>query len=327
MDRKFVLEYVRVTEAAAIACSTLVGKGKKNEADGLAVAAMRRGFDRVPVRGTVVIGEGEMDEAPMLYIGEKVGPDLGDLPEFDIAVDPLEGTNLCAKDRPNAIAVLAVAGRGQLLHAPDMYMDKIATGPAGKGVVGLDKSPGENVLALAKALGKPADEVRVVILDRPRHDDLVRQLREVGARVTLISDGDVAPAVAAGLPGTDIDMLMGIGGAPEGVLAAAALRCLGGEFQGRLHYTEDGERERVQSMGIEDPDQLFTHEEIVKGDCIFVASGVTTGAFLRGVRREGDWFHVHSVALRSDSGTIRYVETATRAKHLNLPEDVRLAGV
>jgi fructose-1,6-bisphosphatase II len=325
MDRKFVLEYVRVTEAAAIACSTLTGKGKKNDADALAVGAMRRGFDRVPVRGTVVIGEGEMDEAPMLYIGEQVGPDRADLPEFDIAVDPLEGTTLCAKDRPGAIAVLAVANRGDLLHAPDMYMDKIAAGPAGRGVVGLDKSPGDNVRALAEALGKRPDDVGVVVLDRPRHAELVEGLREAGARVTLITDGDVAPAVAAGLPGTGVDMLMGIGGAPEGVLAAAALRCLGGEFQGRLHFTEDGERERVVSMGIADPDHLFERDEIVRGDCLFVASGVTTGPFLRGVRYEDGWFHVHSVALRSDSGTIRYVETATKATHLNLPEDARVA--
>lgn len=324
MDRKFVLEYVRVTEAAAIACSTLTGKGQKNAADALAVGAMRRGFDRVPVRGTVVIGEGEMDEAPMLYIGEQVGPDQKDLPEFDIAVDPLEGTSLCAKDRPGAIAVLAVANRGDLLHAPDMYMQKIATGAAGRGVVGLDKSPAENVVGLARALHKRPDDVRVVVLDRDRHVGLVKQLREVGAIVTLISDGDVAPAVAAGLPGTGVDMLMGIGGAPEGVLAAAALRCLGGEFQGRLHYTEEGERERVTSMGIPDPDHLFTLEEIVRGDCLFVASGVTTGPFLRGVRFEAGWYHVHSVALRSDSGTIRYVETATKATHLNLPEDARV---
>jgi fructose-1,6-bisphosphatase II len=325
MDRKFVLEYVRVTEAAAIACSTLTGKGRKNDADGLAVAAMRRGFDRVPVRGTVVIGEGEMDEAPMLYIGEQVGPDLAGLPEFDIAVDPLEGTNLCAKDRPGAIAVLAVANRGDLLHAPDMYMDKIAAGPAGRGVVSLEKTATQNVNDLAKALGKGPEDVRVVVLDRDRHKELVAELRAVGARVTLISDGDVAPAVAAGLPGTSIDMLMGIGGAPEGVLAAAALRCLGGEFEGRLHYTEDGELERVKSMGIDDPHRLYTRDEIVKGDCIFVASGVTTGPFLRGVRRDGDRIHVHSVALRSDSGTIRYVETSTRTRHLSLPDDIKLA--
>jgi fructose-1,6-bisphosphatase II len=316
MDRKFVLEYVRVTEAAAIACSTLTGKGKKKEADALAVAAMRQAFDRVPVRGTVVIGEGEMDEAPMLYIGEKVGPDLADLPEFDIAVDPLEGTELCAKDRPGAIAVLAVAARGHLLHAPDMYMDKIATGPAGRGVVDLDQSPGENVRALAAALRKAPAEVRVVVLDRPRHEQLVGQLREAGARVTLITDGDVAPAVAAGLPGTDIDMLLGIGGAPEGVLAAAALRCLGGEFQGRLCCESAAQEERVRGMGIADPRRRFGLDDMVRGDCLFVASGVTSGPFLRGVRHDGEWFHVHSVALRSDSGTIRYVETATRARHM-----------
>jgi fructose-1,6-bisphosphatase II len=326
MDRKFVMEYVRVTEAAAIACSTMVGHGRKAEADALAVAAMRRGFDRVPVRGTVVIGEGEMDEAPMLYIGEKVGPDLATLPEFDIAVDPLEGTNLCAEDRPGAIAVLAVAGRGHLLHAPDMYMDKIATGPAGRGVVSLDASAADNVRALAKALDKSVDRVRVVVLARPRHDRLVAELRAVGARVMLISDGDVAPAVAAGLPDTDIDMVLGIGGAPEGVLAAAALRCLDGEFQGRLAFTEPGQRERAIAMGIADPDRRLARDEIVRGDCLFVATGVTTGPFLRGVRRVGEWFHLHSVALRSDSGTIRFVETSTRARHLDLPADLRLAG-
>lgn len=321
MDRKFVLEYVRVTEAAALACSTLTGRGKKNEADALAVKAMRTAFDRVPARGKVVIGEGEMDEAPMLYIGEEVGPKDDSLPMFDIAVDPLEGTNLCAKNQAGAIAVLAVAPRGQLLNAPDMYMDKVATGPAGRGVVSLEQTPGERVHALAKASGREPADITVVVLDRPRHESLIRELREAGARVQLITDGDVAPVVATGLPNAGIDMLMGIGGAPEGVLAAAAMKCLGGEFQGRLVPYSDEERDRARSMGMDDPERVLTLDEIVRGDCLFAASGVTTGPFLKGVKRDADRTIVHSIALRSDSGSIRYFENRTRTEHLDLPRD------
>lgn len=313
MDRRFVLEYVRVTEAAVVACSQLVGRGKKDEADGLAVAAMRKAFDKVPARGTIVIGEGEMDEAPMLYIGEQVGPhDNLETPELDIAVDPLEGTTLCAKGLPGAMAVLAVTEKGNLLRAPDIYMDKIAAGPAGKGVVSLELSPGENVRELAKAKGCDPQELTAVVLDRPRHAELVAKLREAGAAVHLISDGDVNPAVATGLDDTGVDLVMGIGGAPEGVLAAAALRCLGGEFQGRLRFADEAERERTISMGLTEPGRLLTMEDLTgHEDCIFVASGVTDGSLLRGVRRKGGRASVHSLALRSWTGTIRYFETST----------------
>ena len=305
MDRRFVLEYVRVTEAAAIACSTLIGRGQKDEADGLAVEAMRRAFDKVPARGTVVIGEGEMDEAPMLYIGEKVGPhhDVS-LPELDIAVDPLEGTTLCAKGMPGAIAVLAVTETGNLLRAPDVYMDKIAVGVVGRGVVSLDVSPAENVRELARAKKCSPQDITVVVLDRPRHAEKIASLRSAGARVWLITDGDVSPAVAAGLPDSDVDMLMGIGGAPEGVLAAAALRCLGGDFQGRLLFANDQERERAKSMGKHAPGALLGLEELVgHEDCVFVASGVTDGHLLRGVKRKHDRARVSSLAIRSWTGS------------------------
>ena len=312
MDRRFVLEYVRVTEAAVIACSQLVGRGQKDAADGLAVAAMRKAFDKVPARGTIVIGEGEMDEAPMLYIGERVGPHENlDTPELDIAVDPLEGTSLCAKGLPGAMAVLAVTEKGNLLRAPDVYMDKIAAGPAGRGVVSLEYTPEENVRRLAKAKGCRPEELTAVVLDRPRHEELVTRLRSAGAAVHLISDGDVNPAVATGLD-TGIDLVIGIGGAPEGVLAAAALRCLGGEFQGRLRFSNDAERERARSMGLSDPDALLTMDDLTgHEDCIFVASGVTDGPLLRGVKRKGGRASVHSLALRSWTGTIRYFETST----------------
>jgi len=320
MDRKLLLEYVRVTEAAAIACSRLVGSGKKDAADSLAVEAMRRAFDKVPARGTIVIGEGEMDEAPMLYIGEKVGPRDPNLPEVDIAVDPLEGTNLCAHGKPGALAVLAVAHRGDLLNAPDIYMDKIAAGPAGVGVVSLDKSPQQNVRDLAEAKNKRPEELVVVVLERPRHDRLVAELREAGASVRLISDGDVNPSVATGLPGAGVDMFVGIGGAPEGVLAAAALRCLGGIFEGRLVYANDAERNRAISMGLHEPDRILRLDDVVRGPCFFVASGVTDGPILQGIRLHGSRTLVSSLALRSDTGTIRRFETSTLLGHLPIDD-------
>ena len=313
MDRKLVLELVRVTEAAAIACYPMIGRGDSKGADAQAVEAMRKAFDRVPVRGTVVIGEGERDEAPMLYIGEQVGPDRKELPEVDIAVDPLEGTDLCAGGWPGSLAVLAVANRGDLLHCPDTYMDKIATGPAGRGVVSLDKTPTQNVNALAEALGRRPSEVTVVVLDRPRHQALIAELRAAEARVFLVDDGDVAPAIAAGFSDANIDMIYGTGGAPEGVLAAAALHCLGGEFQGRLAFRNDDERTRAKAMGVEDLDAILGLEQIVRGEVIFVATGVTSGALLQGVRRQGDRLRTHSLALRSTTGTIRYVDGSVRA--------------
>ena len=320
MDRKLLLEYVRVTEVAAIACSRLIGAGRKEEADSLAVEAMRRAFDKVPARGTIVIGEGERDEAPMLYIGEKVGHKDPSLPEVDIAVDPREGTNLCAQGKPGALAVLAVAQRGDLLNAPDTYMHKIAAGPAGVGVVGLDKSPAQNVRDLAEASGRRPEDIVVVTLERPRHEAMVAELRAAGASVRLISDGDVNPCVATGLPDSGIDLFMGKGGAPEGVLAAAALRCLGGVFEGRLAFRHDGERQRALAMGLADPDGLLRHGDLVRGPCLFVASGVTDGPILAGIHRRGERTLVSSLALRSDTGTIRRFETSTTLDHLPLDD-------
>lgn len=314
MDRSLVLEFVRVTEAAAIACSHLVGRGQKDAADARAVQAMRQAFDRVPVRGTVVIGEGERDEAPMLYIGEEVGPsDVDDLPQVDIAVDPLEGTNLCAEGGPGSLAVLAVAERGALLNAPDTYMEKIATGPLGHGVVSLQKSPTENVRALAEAKGCKVSEITVVVLERDRHKDLISELRGAGARVFLISDGDVAPAVATCMPESNIDMVYGTGGAPEGVLAASALKCMGGCFQGRLRFRNDGERERAIKMGMKDPDAYLEMSDLVRGEVIFCATGVTSGPMLKGVRRIGDRLHLQTLSMRSSTGTIRTVDSVVKA--------------
>jgi fructose-1,6-bisphosphatase class II len=320
MDRKLLLEYVRVTEAAAIACSHLIGSGKKDEADAKAVEAMRRAFDKIPARGTVVIGEGEMDEAPMLYIGEKVGPQDPNLPEVDIAVDPLEGTNLCAHGMPGALAVLAVANRGDFIEAPDIYMDKLAVGPDGVGVCSLDKSPMQNVLALAEAKGKPVRDIVIVVLARARHDALIAELRGMGASVRLITDGDVNPAVATGLVESGIDMCMGIGGAPEGVLAAAALKCLGGLFEGRLIIENEAQRERAISMGIAEPERVLRHQDLVRGPCFFIASGVTDGPMLKGVRKVGARTIVNSLALRSDTMTVRWFETSTLLAHLPVDE-------
>lgn len=313
MDRTLVLEFVRVTEAAAIACSHLVGRGQKDAADARAVQAMRQAFDRVSVRGTVVIGEGERDEAPMLYIGEQVGPKDESLPEVDIAVDPLEGTNLCAEGAPGALAVLAVAQRGGLLNAPDTYMEKIATGPLGHGVVSLKKSPTENVRALAEAKGCKVSEISVVVLERDRHEALITELRGAGARVFLISDGDVAPAVATCMPESSIDVVYGTGGAPEGVLAAAALKCMGGCFHGRLRFRNDGERERAIKMGMTDPDAYLEMSDLVRGEVIFCATGVTSGPMLKGVRRIGDRLHLQTLSMRSSTGTIRTVDSVVSA--------------
>ena len=313
MDRSLVLEYVRVTEAAAIAASSMIGRGENEGADERAVTAMRDAFERVSARGTIVIGEGERDEAPMLYIGERVGPVDPKLPEVDIAVDPLEGTNLCANGLPGAITVLAVTDRGELLNAPDCYMMKIACGPEGRGKLSLDASPRDNLWALAAAKGRRPDELTVVVLDRPRHEKLVEELRGAGARIHLITDGDVAPVVATCIPKSGIDMVYGVGGAPEGVLGAAAIHCMGGEFLGKLVFRNEGERERAIAMGHADPDRLFRVDDLVRGDVIFVATGVTGGPLLKGVRRIGDRLHLQSLAIRSKTGTLRWVETSVDA--------------
>jgi fructose-1,6-bisphosphatase II / sedoheptulose-1,7-bisphosphatase len=305
-DRNLALELVRVTEAAAIAASRWIGRGKKNEADGAAVEAMRKAFDQVAIDGTVVIGEGEMDEAPMLYIGEKVGQGG---PAMDIAVDPLEGTSITAKGGANAIATVALAEHGNFLHAPDIYMDKIAVGGGlPEDVVNLDAPIAENLRNLARAKGVEISELMVCMLDRDRHAEAIAKIREAGARITLIGDGDVAGVIAASQPFTGIDLYLGSGGAPEGVLSAAALRCIGGQMQGRLLFEDDAQITRARSMGITDPNKIYTITEMAKGDVMFAATGVTSGPMLRGVRREGQGAITHSIVMRSKSGTVRYVE-------------------
>lgn len=311
MERELALEFARVTELAALAAGRWMGRGDKEAADDAAVRAMRAVFDTISIDGTVVIGEGEMDEAPMLYIGEKVGQ--GTPPEVDVAVDPLEGTNIVAKGLTGAIAVMAVAKRGSLLHAPDMYMDKIAVGPEAKGAIDLDAPVEDNLRAVARALGKDVSDLTVVILDRPRHQERIEACRRVGARIKLISDGDVSPAVATAFPETGVDVMMGIGGAPEGVLAAAALRCLGGEMQGRLVPMEEEERERAQKMGIEPVDKLLTMDDLVKDDdVIFVATGITDGDLLQGVRYYGQKATTHTLVIRGTTGTVRFVKAQHR---------------
>lgn len=307
MDRTLVLEFARVTEAAAINCEKWIGKGKKNEADGAAVEAMRKTFDSVAIDGTVVIGEGEMDEAPMLYIGEKVGKG-GEA--VDIAVDPLEGTNLTAKCMNGAIAVMAIAKQGGLLHAPDMYMDKIAVGPKAKGAIDINKSPKENMLNVAKALGKDPSQLTIVLLERERHQYIVDAAREVGAKIRFISDGDVAPALAVAFEANGIDMVYGKGGAPEGVLAAAAIKCLGGDMQARLVPETEEEIRRVHEMGQEDVNQVLTLDDLVSTDDVcFIATGVTNGDLLRGVQVTDKYYITHTCVLRGVTGTARFIET------------------
>jgi fructose-1,6-bisphosphatase II / sedoheptulose-1,7-bisphosphatase len=305
-DRNLALELVRVTEAAALAASRWIGRGKKNDADGAAVEAMRKAFDTVAIDGTVVIGEGEMDEAPMLFIGEKVG--MGG-PKMDIAVDPLEGTSIAAKGAPNALAVVALAEHGNFLHAPDIYMDKIAVG-AGlpEGVVNLGAPVLENLKNLARAKKRDIADLMVCILERERHEEIIAKCREAGARITLIGEGDVAGVIATSQANADIDIYMGSGGAPEGVLAAAALRCIGGQMQGRLMFEDDSQIERAKGMGITDPNRIYSITEMAKGDVMFAATGITTGQMLRGVQRFGETAITHSMVMRSKSGTVRYVE-------------------
>jgi fructose-1,6-bisphosphatase II len=310
MDRNLALEVVRVTEMAAIASAKLMGRGDKNESDQAAVDAMRKAFDTLNIDGTVVIGEGERDEAPMLYIGEKVGKKIEGSSPVDIALDPLEGTNLCAYGRPGAISVVALASRGNLLNAPDTYMEKIAVGPAARGAIDLSRSPTTNLASIAKAMGRSISELTVMILDRDRHIELIKEVRTAGARVRLIEDGDVAAAVSTCFEASGVDVLMGTGGAPEGVISAAALRCVDGEFQGRLKFRNTQEEERAKKMGITDLNKIYTGEELASGDVMFAATGVTSSDFLKGVRFFGGGCETHSIVMRSRSGTIRFV-TAT----------------
>ncbi len=315
LDRVLVMEMVRVTEAAAIAASNMVGRGDEKAADHAAVEAMRKAFDQLYMDGTVVIGEGERDEAPMLYIGEKVGGAPGSGPKIDIALDPLEGTTITAKAGPNALAVLAAAEEGCLLNAPDVYMDKLAVGPGyPEGIIDLAKSPTENVKAVAEAKGVQPHEIIVCVLDRPRHADLIAELRGLGCGIQLIPDGDVAGVIAVTNPETTIDIYMGQGGAPEGVLAAAALRCVGGQFNGRLVFRNEDERSRARKWGIEDLSRIYLLEDLAKGDCIFAATGVTDGSLLKGVKHlRGGRMTTESVVMRASSGTVRWVRGEHRA--------------
>ncbi|MBO5591035.1 MAG: class II fructose-bisphosphatase [Acidaminococcaceae bacterium] len=306
MKRELSLEFIRVTEMAAIAAARSVGRGDKNYTDGLAVDAMRKMFDTVNISGTVVIGEGELDEAPMLYIGEKVGAG-GD--EVDIAVDPVEGTNLVAKGQPGSIAVIAIAPKGCLLHAPDMYMEKIAVGPRAKGCIDINAPVEENLRRVAKALQRDIDDITVVVLDRARHENLIRQIRNTGARIELISDGDVNPIVHAGIEGTGVHMYIGKGGAPEGVLGAAALKCLGGDMQARLCPESEEQIQRCYQMGIRDINQVLTIDDMVKGDdCMFTATAITDSSLLKGIRFFGGGVRTHSISMRYKTGTVRFVD-------------------
>lgn len=316
LDRVLVLEMVRVTEAAAIAASALIGRGDEKAADAAAVEAMRRAFDVLTIDGTVVIGEGERDEAPMLYVGEKVGGAPGTGPRIDIALDPLEGTTITAKGGANALAVLAAAEEGCLLNAPDVYMEKLAIGPGyPPGIISLEKSVRENVEAVARAKGVAPHEIIACVLDRPRHAVLIGELRAIGCGIQLIPDGDVAGVIATTDEDTTIDLYMGSGGAPEGVLAAAALRCVGGQFNGRLIFRNEDEKARARKCGIEDFDRIYLLEDLAKGDCIFAATGVTDGSLLEGVkRRRGGCMTTESVVMRASTGTVRWVRTEHRTR-------------
>jgi fructose-1,6-bisphosphatase II / sedoheptulose-1,7-bisphosphatase len=321
LDRILTLELVRVTERAAVAAARLRGRGDEKAADQVAVDAMRSELNCLPIKGTVVIGEGERDEAPMLYIGEEVGS--GDGPEVDIALDPLEGTTICAKNLPNSLAVIAIASKGSLLYAPDVYMEKIAIGPGyPAGIVDIDAPASDNINALAKAKGVPVGEITACILDRPRHARLIEDVRETGAAIRLIGDGDVAGVIHTTNPDdTGIDIYMGIGGAPEGVLAASALRCIGGQMQGRLQLNTEEKVERARKMGIEDPRKVYAMDEMARGDVLFAATGVTDGNMLSGVKFARDYIQTHTVVMRSSSRTVREI----KARHQDLEKFVNAA--
>lgn len=316
MDRNLALEFVRITEAAALASSRLMGRGDEKAADQAAVDAMRRAFNSVRINGTVVIGEGERDEAPMLYIGEKVGQAVQtpnvylDAPEIDIALDPLEGTTICANGGVGAISVIACAEKGNFLHAPDTYMNKIAVGSGARGVIDIEAPVEDNIRRVGKALGKDVSELTVVILDRPRHTDLIAKVRALGSRIQLIGDGDVSAAVATGILDSGIDILLGIGGAPEGVISAAAVKCMGGDFQGQLRFRNERERERASEMGLKHLDDPLRLDDLAKGSVMFCATGITDGPLLKGVRLlAGKRALTHSIVMRSLTGTVRNIET------------------
>ena len=313
MEKLLALEMAYVTEAAAIASARLMGRGDRHEADRLATEAMRAAMDEVEMHGTIVIGEGERDEAPMLYIGEKVGAGVegdGSAPEIDIAVDPLEGTNLVATGSPNAITVLAASERGGLVHAPDTYLEKLCVGPLAAGHIDITRPPVENVHRIAEALGRKVTDITVIILDRPRHEDLIAQVRSTGARIKLITDGDLSAAISCSVQGTNVHAVMGIGGAPEGVITAAALRCLGGEIQARFRYRNDDERARGERMGHGDENRIYRTEDLASGEnLVFAATGVTSGDLLEGVRFFGGGARTHTLVMAYQTKTVRFVDT------------------
>lgn len=314
MDRTLSLEFARVVEAAALRSGRLLGRGLKDEADGLAVDAMRQAFDSVRISGTVVIGEGEIDEAPMLYIGEHVGAGG---PEVDIAVDPIEGTNLIAKGQNGAIAVMAIAEKGGLLHAPDMYMEKICVGPRGAGAIDITKSLTENIQNVAAKMGRKVDEINLVMLDRERHYGLMKEARDLGARIMLISDGDVNPAMECCIEGSGVHMVVGTGGAPEGVLAAAALKCAGGDMQARLKPGNDEEIRRCHEMGVKDVNQVLTLDDLVRtDDVIFAATAITRGNLLNPIQYFPGGARTHTIVMRSKTGTVRFLDTIHRDEKL-----------
>lgn len=317
MDRNLALESVRVTEAAAIASARTVGLGDEKLSDRAAVEAMRSAFNRIEMQAEVVIGEGERDEAPMLYIGERLGTNSG--PHVELAIDPLEGTTICAHGLPNAISVAAFAEKGGFLHAPDVYMMKIAVGPVARGVIDLSQSATWNLQRIAEAKSCELNEVTAVILNRPRHEDLIREVRALGCRIHLIQDGDVSAAIAVCEPESGMDVLLGTGGAPEGVIAAAALRCMGGEIQGRLVFRNDQEKSRAEKMGVKNFDRIYKMEDLAKGRVMFTATGVTSGAFLKGVNFFPGGCITHSVVMRSETGTIR---SMTARHHFGLKSQI-----
>lgn len=316
MDRTLSLEFARVVEAAALRSGRLLGRGQKDEADGLAVDAMRQAFDSVRISGTVVIGEGEIDEAPMLYIGEHVGAGG---PEVDIAVDPIEGTNLIAKGQNGAIAVMAIAEKGGLLHAPDMYMEKICVGPRGAGAIDITKSLTENIQNVAAKMGRKVDEINLVMLDRERHYGLMKEARDLGARIMLISDGDVNPAMECCIEGSGVHMVVGTGGAPEGVLAAAALKCAGGDMQARLKPGNEEEIRRCHEMGVKDVNQVLTLDDLVRtDDVIFAATAITRGNLLNPIQYFPGGARTHTIVMRSKTGTVRFLDTIHRDEKLTI---------
>ncbi|MCX6128966.1 MAG: class II fructose-bisphosphatase [Proteobacteria bacterium] len=306
MDRNLALEFVRVTEAAALSAARWVGRGDENAADHAAVESMRKAFDSMQIDATIVIGEGERDEAPLLFIGEKVGKGG---PKIDIACDPLEGTSITAKGGYEAMAVIAAAEHGNFLHAPDTYMKKLAVGPGARGVIDINESPTWNLQRIAKALRKDIQDLSVIILDRPRHEELIGEIRQAGACIRLIGDGDVSAAIATAEAVTGVDVLMGVGGAPEGVIAAAALRCLGGEIQGVLQFRKEEEKTRARAMGISDFNRVYGMDELAKGNVMFIATGVTNGSYLRGVRFTPYGATTHSIVMRSQTGTVREISS------------------